>query len=264
MTRHPRAIVTISLLVAAALSAAASPSQATNFVSLNGKFYISYPADWKQVDFLTVDYFLAQSNAGQQTFQYEAVFAPADQVPFSDGPYLILTVDTIGNLTDRQIDSVLDDLSKGFGAPINRTTSGDPLTGLTVAEPRYDASAHLVTILSDIRELNQPLRKSLLAVKFYPGGTANFYFYAPDSLFARVTPVFRDILASFSTENIQAAMPKEELRLADSKKTSDTSDGSSTKRRGLFGGGIFVVIILIIVMARRRRKRREAEQNLQH
>lgn len=236
---------------------------AGNFVSLNGRFFISYPENWHQVDFNTVDFYLAQTNATRQTFQYEGVFAPISDVAFQYGPYLILTVDTGTALDGRRVDSVLNELATGMGKQISRTTTGDPFAGLTLTSPVYDETSRLAVLLTAVGEAGEAPRTCLLAVKFFEHGTANFYFYAPDSLFAQVKPVFQSILTSFSTENLQAAMPKEELRLADAEKLKSGAPGeSSTKRTTAIGGGA-IVVILVAAMAARRRRQRQAEQNRQ-
>lgn len=262
MTRNCALLVS-ALLLTAIVALVPSGATAGNFVSLNGKFYISYPEDWHQIDFNTVDYYLSQTNATRQTFQYEGVFAPKSDVAFQYGPYLILTVDTAVILDARRVDSVLNELSTGVGKAISRTTSGDPFATLTIATPVYDESSRLAVLLTDVGEPGETPRTCLLAVKFYDRGTANFYFYAPDSVFAQVKPVFQNILNSFSTENLQAAMPKEELKLADADKLKggSSSGGSKTTRNTVVGSSGAIIVILIATLAARRRRQRQAEQN---
>jgi hypothetical protein len=150
-----------------------------------------------------------------------------------------------------------------MGKPISRTATGDPFAGLTLASPVYDEASRLAVLLTAVGEAGEAPRTCLLAVKFFEHGTANFYFYAPDSLFGQVKPVFQSILTSFSTENLQAAMPKEELRLADADKLKSGAPGEGgTKRKTAIGGGA-IVVILIAAMAARRRRQRQAEQNRQ-
>jgi hypothetical protein len=237
--------LTAAVLLAASVAAA-------NFVSLNGKFYITYPDNWHQVDFTTVDYYLSQNQPSSQTFQYEGVFAENSDHPFYAGNYLILTVDTVGNLTAKQRDSVMADLGGEPGQP-PKTMSLDEFFETAQADvPVYDPATNMAAVLSDIRQPAQPVKKGLLVLKFYDRGIANFYFYSPDSLYDSAAPIFRKILASFSTENLQAAMPKESLKIASSEKMkSESSEAGKNRTSMIIIWSIAIVLIVAYVVHRK-------------
>ena len=215
-------------------------AQAAPYVSLRGEFSIDLPDDWAQVDYLTVDYFLRAIGADSAAYNYEAVFATNKPGQFHDNEYVILTLEPVGTLSRRAQDSVVADLG--------------------VASPKWNRETGLVTVASD--DPTSP-KSSLFALKFYDKGIAQFFFFTPDSTFARYRPAMDQILASFSTENIETKLPREEVKLADPKKVEDAArsgagDGASDRSLfpfGIAGGGIVVIIILLTVVRKRRRSR---------
>jgi hypothetical protein len=189
--------------------------QAKTYLSLSGQFHITYPDDWEQIDFNTVDLFLARSEADPSIYEYDAVLAPSSSSPFFAGDYLILTIDTVGELTSGELDSVLNEFSESFQAGITDLPLSNAMADLKSNAPSYDVESKVITVLNDILLGQETVKKNLVMVKFYEKGVANFYFYSTDSLFETSKHVFQNIVASFSTENLDAALPREDVKVAD-------------------------------------------------
>lgn len=228
------------LMLTACLLLLVSAAQAAPYVSLRGQFSVEFPEEWAQVDYLTVDYFLQAMRVDSNAYNYDAVFATNKPGQFHDNEYVIITVEPVGELSRRQQDSVAAELSG--------------------VNPKWDRAAGLVTVAND--DPTSP-KSTFFALKFYNKGIAQFYFFTPDSTFARYRPVFENILASFSTENIDAKLPREQVKLADPGKVKDavgsgSGDTSSSRRFlpfGVTGGGVVIIIILLMVARRKRRAR---------
>lgn len=236
-----------------------SAGSARSYVSLNGGFYISYPDDWVQVDYNTVDAFLAINDAGSPIFNYEAVFAPDSSRPFIDGQYFILTLDTVGELDSQQIDSVLDEMKQTFGKGIKYYPVGDIQSDLKSRAPEYDSEAKIISVLNDIVLRGKTQKQLLLMTKFYDKGIASFYFYSHDSLLEQSRSRFEEIVLSLSTEDIESAFPTEKVSMADVEpgQTSGTGDeGSSILTLGIPFTALFVVIIIVLARRRRRKAQR--------
>ncbi|MDZ4722815.1 MAG: hypothetical protein SGI97_02755 [candidate division Zixibacteria bacterium] len=221
------------------------------FVSFNGKFYFNYPDNWQQVDYRTVDYFLSQGQSSQQAFNYEAVFAPDTLGPFFEREYLIVTLDTIGMMSQQRIDSVLGELNDNFGDKVKYAPVGNYMTDLRSNAPVYDQSTQTVSILTDVTDITDQgsvLKKNLLVLKFYERGIANFYFYASDSIFSTLAPTFKNIVASFSSENVESATPKETVKIG------NVDVKSKKSPMWLFWVPIVIVLGALLVIFKKRRR----------
>lgn len=207
-------IITL-VVVATVLVVLAAAVCAKTYVSLNGEFYITYPDDWEQIDYNTVDLFLSRSGADETMYEYDAVLAPSASSPFFTGDYLIVTVEKTGELSNQLIDSVLAEYADSFQKGIANMATDEFMADLKSNSPVYDADKKVMTVLNDIYQGQEIVKKNLIMVKFYEKGIASFYFYSPDSLFQSSKVLFEDIFESLSTENLQAAMPSEEVKVAD-------------------------------------------------
>ncbi len=252
-------ISTLCIAVFAALLATGSSALCGTYVSPKGKFHITYPDGWKQIDYTTVDAFLQMHQAGESVLDYDAAFADSSTIPFFDGVYGILTVDSVGELTDKQIDSVLHALSQIFGKNVRYFPVSDLNAQQKTDEPAYDAASKIVTVISDVVEENMLIKKHAYIMKFYKHGIANFFFYAPDSLFSVTLPTFEQIAQSLSTDNVETAAPKQELKVAEDVQNREMpkSDDSTVKRTlPFFGGGLFIIILILVMRMRRKRMHR--------
>jgi hypothetical protein len=227
---------------------------AENYVSWAGGFYISMPDDWEQIDYQTVDVFLISNQAGRDVLDYDAVFAPSSSIPFFTGNYLILTLDTVGELTRTQIDSVLNHMSKTFGRDVKYYPVADFLSDMKSNAPNYDADTRLITVLSDIVAQGKVTKKLMHMTKFYERGLATFYFYSPDSLFDQSKHLFKDIVQSFSTEDIEAAAGHQEVRVADIDSEEATEDNGDEDSLPIVTYIAPIVVIMIIIFAARKKR----------
>ncbi len=243
----------VILGLAILLAALSGTSMATtNYVSSAGGFYISYPDNWVQMDYNTVDYFLYNSRADSGTYHYEAVFADSAAVPFHTGSYLILSLESVPDMADYQIDSVLTDLSETLDRQIVYGKTSDFLAGNNHSVHCYDSSRGEITILDELAEGDVVVKHSLLVIKLYEQGVANFYFFSPDSTRTDNIALFEQILTSFSTENVDEAAPREQLKLADVDTDTDSFSYTYTVPPAI------LVIMIIIVATRFRRKKRSS------
>lgn len=257
---RPRTAARIPLIFVAAffligLGGLAAPAYGTQtYVSLNGGFYIEYPDDWYQVDYLTFEAYLVEMGAEVSSFDYEAVFAQDRPGMFDQHAYLILAVDTIGALTEQQRDSVLQDMNTMFDEDIQYAPSGASIAALKTGEPVYDRETQTVSVLNDIVDAGRVVKKNVYIMKFYDRGIANFFFYAPDSIYAEVQPVFQDIASSFSTENVREKLKEEKVRLADADRISG-NDGAPTFMAMLPYIVLILAILFIVVRFISRKKK---------
>jgi len=245
-----RYILSTILLAILIASLAAPALLAKSYVSLKGGFHIQIPDNWSQLDYKTVDAFLYRNRADRATMDYEAAFTVDDLVPFYASSYLILDVDTTGDFSNKQIDSVLDVLAATFDEKVKYAPVSDLMLNLKSNAPTYDEEHRVVTIVNDVSMPDQSPKKNLLVMKFYNRGIASFYFYSPDSLFADSREMFLRVANSLSTENVEAALPKEKIKIVDVASNQDESSPVGTYA----ALGCSVAVILIIVAARRRRR----------
>ncbi len=252
-TQKPTRLKVLTRLLLAVLVIACfsgTSSQAKVFVSFNGKFHITYPDDWQQADYRTVDYYLRQSDNAPDVLRYEAVFSPHESGHFADDVYLILTVDPVGELSESQIDSLLKRLGGVFGEGLKYFPVGDFMTDLKSNTPVYDPKTRTVSIVTEITEKQNILKKCFLVIKFYEYGIVNFYFYSPEELFEQSRELFTDIVASFSIENLEDALSKEDVKVAD----LETKQSRGQSRILWLLVVLAIVIIAFGVMRRRRKK----------
>jgi len=232
-------------------------AKAGNYVSLNGRFHVTYPEDWYQVDYRTVDYYLSQGGSKRVIYNYEVALAPKASLQWNAGAYMMLTIDSIPNMTLKQVDSILQNLAASIDRPINKNHPGMTFdAGWRPLEVAYwpDQKVGAVAIEPDVKSGDRT--RTLVVLKFCPVGTANFYFYAPDTLWEESKAVFAGIMASFSTEGVEKALAKETLKVADPNRLKEepVRKGLPTAFIPIFSG-LFVVFIAIIAARRRRAKK---------
>ena len=228
---------------------------AAEYVSLNGQFRFTYPDDWEQMDYNTVDAFLAKNRASRESFAYEAVFSPKTNSPFYDGNYLILTVSLVGALDSTQTDSAMNALGRVFGNKVRYYPQSDYIANLNSNTPYFDRKNRVAKIINDLSEGSDPFKKNLLVIKFYDQGMARFYFYSPDSLFDSSRPLFEQMVSSFSTDSLEQSLPKEDVKIAD----IDTDEEKSNKGSWVAIYSVFIVLIIIIVTRRKKRRAAKSE-----
>ncbi len=236
--------------------------QAGDYVSLNGGFRVTYPEDWFQVDYRTVDYHLSQGGTKRMQYDYEVALAPKASPQWNAGAYMMLTIDSIPNMTPKQVDSILQNLAASIDRPINRNHLGMTFdAGWRPLEVAYwpDQKIGAVSLEPDVKSGDRT--RTLVVLKFCPVGTANFYFYAPDTAWEASRAAFAGIMASFSTEDIEKAFPKETLKVADANRLKEESKGLPKSTIPISGGLIAVFIALLVAVRRRRAKKETTTQS---
>ena len=238
-------------VIAALLLAAANLSAGT-YVSFKGGFYFEYPENWIQVDYNTADLFLSRSATDPSSMEYEAVFAQAKSSPFFAGEYLILKLDTLEWLYEYKEDSIVEEVEANFGQKLLERSAWDHPSDSSSIVPVYDQENKIILIQSDITQDNQVIKRNLFVKKLYDRGVAEFYFFAPVESFESSKDVFKNIVMSFSTENINKALPKEEIKVAE---IDDDSDDTRTIMITL--AAALLIIIAVIMRSKMAAKRKD-------
>ncbi len=245
----------IVLLVSVGVASAQTDSDLSkSYVSLNGNFSINFPADWHQIPTGIVDQYLASKKAGRPLYDYDAVFAPTTSNPYYNGSYFIMGIEKVGNLSDKQIDSVLADLSKSFGKGLKYFPVANFMADIQTDAPNYDKETKTITIYNKIVQNETSIKNSLIVMKFYEFGIVNFYCYSMGDSFESDKDTFSKIVASLSTDDINAKLPKEQVKVADidnTKKSYSTDDDSSSNTAIYISLG---VVLLIVLMRKKRKK----------
>ncbi|MFZ5981427.1 MAG: hypothetical protein ACOYVF_12440 [Candidatus Zixiibacteriota bacterium] len=244
-----KTLMVLAILLFIGLSAGAL--KAENFVSFNGGFFIVLPENWYQVDYKTVDFYLFSGQADEESFKYEGVFADRENVPFHNGAYLILTLELVGDQSNKQVDSVLKDLDSIFNDGKKYFPAGDLSTDLNADVPYYNRDKRTISVMTEITGDDSTVKKNVWVKKFYDKGIANFYFYSPDSTFQTNKALFNDILNTFQTENIETAAPKEKLELAKIRNEKNSADNVEKS----IPYAVLVVIIIVIIIGIKKKKR---------
>jgi hypothetical protein len=246
--------LTVVAAAVALLLAFASAASAENYVSLNGGFYFTYPDDWEQIDYNTVDLFLSRGQVSRDVYSYEAVFAPSSNSPFFNGNYLILTVDTVAELTKEKKDSILNEFGRSFAKKFKYAPVRDYLVNLKSNNPNYDREMQIASVLNDVKQSGEPFKKNLLMLKFYEKGVARFFFYSPDSVFESSKGIFEQMINSFSTENLDAAFSREDVKVADIEVES-SSDSDAEVGNIIPVAVVAALVVVLIALIRRKRAR---------
>ena len=184
--------------------------------------------------------------------EYEAVFAPAESSPFFAGEYLILKLDTLEWLYEYKEDSIVEAVEKELGQKLLKTSVWDHLADTNSMVPVYDTENKIIFIQSDLTQGIEIIKRSIFIKKMYDKGVAEFYFFAPVETFESSKEVFKNILISFSTENVNQALPTEELKVAE---FDDDTDIPSTIM--ITAAAALLIIIAIIVRMKMAAKRKE-------
>lgn len=230
-----RTVITILFLAAANLAA-------ETYVSFKGGFYFEYPENWIQVDFNTADLFLSRSVTDPSLMEYEAVFAQAESSPFFAGEYLILKLDTLEWLYEYKEDSIVEEVEADIGQELLKTSVWNHLADTNSINPVYDVENKIIFIQSDLTQGTEIFKRSIFIKKMYDKGVAEFYFYAPPETFESSKEVFKNIVMSFSTENVEQALPTEKLKVAE---FDDDSDDSGTIMIALAAALLIIIAVIV-------------------
>jgi hypothetical protein len=237
-----------------ALLLAALPAWTKVFVNWRAGYYITYPDDWYHVPYSTVNIFLTSQNVSQLEFDYDAVLAQQSDKPFFDVPYLFLTFLPVGELDNRQMDSAVEAFSREYGRDYTEGSLAQD-RGFNLRRPVYDRSLKAVAVKSRIT--SETTDKILLEMrKFYEKGIAIFLFYAPKDLYNAARPKFITIFNSFSTSDLEAAAPRDSIKIVDPSQRdlnqyneSEFPEPGQKQEEGENPKKIVYVIILVALVA---------------
>lgn len=239
-----------SILIAIAVCLIGAATSAGVYVSWKGGFRFDYPDHFERVDYATADAYLRAHQAGRSVLDYEAVFADTAAHPFAAGQYFVVTVDTMYEVTERVIDSALAELRRTFGEDIKYFPVADLIADLHSTAPSYDAERRVASVISDITQGNEVLKKNLMLTKFYDGGIATFYFYSPVESFEEGVELIQEVVASFSTRDLDLTEP---VKVADVDTSGNRSFGNGGSISLIWLAGVVVVVIVVIVVILRRK-----------
>lgn len=253
----------LAILIMGSVASAPAGAERT-FVSLRGGFYVTYPDTWRKVQFNEVDMYLMANRADTSMYNYEAVLTAHDGYPFYRGSYMIITFDSLGQMSGKQIDSVLKSLGHIYGKGVKYYPVANFLTDMHSNEPTYDANHKLVSIVSDITEGQETMKKHLLMMKFFKNGIANFYCYSPDSLFDSMKTVFNKVALSLGTDDIDAALERQTkvdmapiggTRTVKNAGEVETSEPAADPTVILLLIAVVVALVAVFVLMKQRKKR---------
>ncbi len=211
MNEYPKIKILLFMIVCFMITASLS---AEVFVNWKAGYFIEYPEDWYRVPYGTVNYFLSTQNVSILEFEYEAVISQKTEKPFFFEPYMFLSQQSTEQLSDSQIDSVLENISNTYNSRYMKASiwPGEKKFGLN--KPIYDESLKMLLIKSRVTSEN--IDKILLEIwKFYEKGVAVFLCFSPKEKYNEAKPVFLKIVSSFSTQNLEKAAPKEDFKIVD-------------------------------------------------
>lgn len=239
-------------------------AQAGQFVSLNGKFEIMYPDNWRQLDYREVDSTLF----GGKPYEYEGAFAPKSSIIFLLGDYLVITVDTVGRYSQHQADSMLSSWGTTLGAAVKKYGPADDFKPVwNPVEVSYWPKTNLASVYTDTKATEGQHVRNQLVIKFYDRGTVNFYFYGPDSTWSTFQPSIASVVNSFSTEDLQKVLSHDKVKVVDAEQLKSRSDGSTASpglsRSLRIYGTIAILLILIFVIRVALRKKSQTPTNSQ-
>jgi hypothetical protein len=224
------------------------------YLSPKGRFALTYADNWYQVDYNTVDYYLAVSRADSSSFDYDAVLGVDGFLPFHNGPYVVISVDTNATSTPEGIDSIVSDFATMYKAAASQQPTAAFIESAQVDRPNYDPETGLLSVVTNTGSLDGDTVTTLWALKFYDRGEVDFFCYAPDSLYEAYRDQFRDILLSFTTENLGALSGAKSLKLAE---IDTTIHGPGSGTTSFLPWIILVVVLVVIVIVISRRRKRE-------
>jgi len=233
-------MLTLGLLCTAGIA------HAGTFVSFNGQFHFTYPESWQQVDYRTADYYLNEGRGEGETPAYEAVFVDGKASKVFAGQYLILTVDTVGELSQREIDSTLDVMAVDFNRSLVRVSTDSFLIGWDPEKLFYDSAHRAAAVVSELAGEDGSTRFNLMAVRFHKHGIANFFFYSPAEDFAGSLPAYKEMIISLSNENLQEALPHEKAKVA-----KVGGAGNTWKYLALAGGLLAIIVVAVLAFRKK-------------
>jgi len=245
------------------------------FVDWRGKFKVEYPDSWSHVPYEKVNDFLIGQGIDPDYFEYNAVLASDSAGAFEEGAYIFITLELVGELGNRQIDSTLRVIAAEYGqSEVSKAPALSGNIGLKEGIPVYDGKAGTVVTKSTINTAKGP--KILLDFrKIYDQGLAVFLCYTYEKSYINTYKEFFGIVNSFTTEDLHAEDNADSVKIVDlsqreepSSMPSDTimkelaeaddgeAEGATKKEIAEVTIPIAVVFLVLAIIVIRRKKRR--------
>ncbi len=238
-------ILILSILVLAIIFPSLAAAEV--FVDWQAGFHITLPDDWQQVPYSTVSAYLRVLEINPITLNFDGALSQKSDKPFFMAPHMFIAHYPVGQLNQRQIDSVLDEMAAA-------SESGKYVEGSLTApkvqfyekQPMYDPELKVVAVATFVKAPGAD-QISLEIRKFYEKGVAVFIAYGPRENYNSIQPIFLNIIKSFSTKDLDKAAPKESLKVVDISQrqlpTAADTESSIDENGGAKGSNTLIYII---------------------
>jgi hypothetical protein len=247
-----------------------SGASAENYVNWKGGFWFEIPDGWEKVDYMVVDRQLRRLDTSSTIYDYEAVFAPSSSENFTDDAYLVIRFDSTGELTRRQSDSILNEITGSFNTQVYDAPIVKMMSDLIPGQPQVNRADRVASILIDMAYRPGEFKKLWQYMQLNNRGLISLYFYSLDSTFKANKTAFESIITSLSFENLREAA-KGEFRFTDiggdnvgepqagsgdqiSQQEKDQGSEDSGLPFYYYYSAIFMLILILIIRRLRRKK----------
>jgi hypothetical protein len=222
------------------------------FIDWRGGFYVTFPDNWFHVPYNSVNIFLQTQNVDLSQFDYDAVLSLKTDKPFFVGPYIFITMQEVGELSSRQIDSVVKSMAEYYGKPFVEGSLRKNDIVFHYDQVIYDKETKTAAIASVIRS-EYGEKNSLEIRKFFENGIALFLCYSPTDIYTAHKPTFLDIANSLATKDLDKMAPKENLKVVDLSQrkeaiSDETRGGSSPDEQSASDRNLLYIILPIAVI----------------
>ncbi len=206
---------TLTIIMALFLLVSVSAVSAENYVNWKGGFWLELPDEWEKVDYNVVDRILAVSDTARDAFMYEAVFAPLSSPTFISGPYLVITFDETGELSDKEAIEFLQSMASSFAQDVSEAPSVEKLSDLSPGIPTLNRKDKSVSVLTEMAFKSDAKTQLWMYMKLNSKGLMTLYMYCPDSIYNETKPVFEKMVSSLSFDKLKEAAGTEDAKFTD-------------------------------------------------
>ncbi|SYZ73879.1 exported hypothetical protein [Candidatus Zixiibacteriota bacterium] len=240
-------------LIFAAMSLISCSVRAGVFVDWQADFYVTYPDDWQQVPYSSVSVYLQSQGIDPKTLNFDGALSQKSDKPFFMGPHMFIAHYPVGRLNQRQIDSVLAEMTAASesGKYVEGSLSA-PKVQFYEKQPLYDRAMNAVAVATFLKAPGVDMI-TLEVRKFYEKGVAVFIGYGPRENYNDIQPIFLNIIKSFSTKDLDKVAPKESLKVVDlaNRQMPEPTDlqKAGGGKEGGFGRSSTLILIIVLVIA---------------
>jgi|WetSurMetagenome_2_1015567.scaffolds.fasta_scaffold83424_2 hypothetical protein len=225
---------------------------AENYVNWRGGFWISLPDGWEKVDYRLADQYLSMMDTSNTVFNYEAIFAPKTSDPFVADAYLVITFDSIGQMSPARADSFLTYTAKEYSRQIFEAPIVQLMSDLTPGQPKINREEKSLSVLSEMAYRSENKRYLWLFMRVNDRGVVSLYCYCPEKTFERNKAQLEGIIKSLSFEGLKEAAGEEKgsfTQIKGNENPVTTPGGGSSS--GLSGSMLIIILVVagVIVLA---------------